>query len=302
MAPGTSSTIGTAGQQSWCHPTRAAVRATESADPAISGDGQIVAFESTATDLVEGDTNDGMDVFVHDRGSGTTTRVSVHTTAPRGTAQPRPIHLAMVVSSVRLRGKQPRPKDTNKRRYLHPRPGLRQDPSREHHLQREAGQGRSENPVVSADGRFVAFDSRARNLVRATPMPAGCSSARPQDGHYNACQRQQLWAAGNSGSLDPTISDNGRYIAFRAQRDEPGAQGHERQVGRLPTGPHQEDDQARQPHRQRRSNQERRQRRPCHLRRRTIRRLRVDCSEHRERHDPDRGRLPAGPASVTYRN
>jgi Tol biopolymer transport system component len=43
----------------------------------ISGDGQVVAFQSTADNLVTGDTNDLTDVFVRDRSTGTTERVSV---------------------------------------------------------------------------------------------------------------------------------------------------------------------------------------------------------------------------------
>src|SRR5207237_5052190 len=45
--------------------------------PAISADGRFVAFESDATNLVPGDTNDVFDVFVHDRQTGTTARVRV---------------------------------------------------------------------------------------------------------------------------------------------------------------------------------------------------------------------------------
>src|SRR5438132_6325767 len=48
-----------------------------SAAPALSGDGRFVAFHSTATNLVAGDTNGAPDVFVHDRQAGTTERVSV---------------------------------------------------------------------------------------------------------------------------------------------------------------------------------------------------------------------------------
>jgi Tol biopolymer transport system component len=44
--------------------------------PAISPDGRFVAFASTATDLVSGDTNGVADIFLHDRLSGTTTRIS----------------------------------------------------------------------------------------------------------------------------------------------------------------------------------------------------------------------------------
>ena len=47
--------------------------------PALSGDGRFVAFQSVADNLVAGDTNSAHDVFVRDRVSGTTTRVSVST-------------------------------------------------------------------------------------------------------------------------------------------------------------------------------------------------------------------------------
>src|SRR5262245_36125797 len=43
----------------------------------MSGDGQVVAFETLASNLVPGDTNGWADVFVRDRLHGTTERVSV---------------------------------------------------------------------------------------------------------------------------------------------------------------------------------------------------------------------------------
>jgi len=52
--------------------------------PSISADGRYVAFESFATNLVTGDTNDVWDVFVHDRLTGTTERVSVSTVGAQG--------------------------------------------------------------------------------------------------------------------------------------------------------------------------------------------------------------------------
>jgi hypothetical protein len=45
--------------------------------PSISSDGRFVAFEIYATNLVPGDSNNAYDVFVHDRQTGQTTRVSV---------------------------------------------------------------------------------------------------------------------------------------------------------------------------------------------------------------------------------
>jgi Tol biopolymer transport system component len=45
--------------------------------PSISADGRHVAYSSFATNLVAGDTNGQIDVFAHDRQTGTTERVSV---------------------------------------------------------------------------------------------------------------------------------------------------------------------------------------------------------------------------------
>jgi Tol biopolymer transport system component len=48
----------------------------DSTDPVISADGRYVFFESDATNLVPGDTNGFTDVFMHDRVTGKTTRIS----------------------------------------------------------------------------------------------------------------------------------------------------------------------------------------------------------------------------------
>jgi archaellum component FlaF (FlaF/FlaG flagellin family) len=57
-----------------------------STEAAISGGGQFVAFSSSATNLVPNDTNSSRDVFLHDRISGQTTRVSVAGNGSQGNA------------------------------------------------------------------------------------------------------------------------------------------------------------------------------------------------------------------------
>src|SRR5262249_29432355 len=52
--------------------------------PSISGNGRYVGFRSEASNLVAGDTNAISDIFVHDRGSGTTELVSVATGGTQG--------------------------------------------------------------------------------------------------------------------------------------------------------------------------------------------------------------------------
>jgi Tol biopolymer transport system component len=54
--------------------------------PAISGDGRFVAYASTATNLVAGDSNAAQDVFVVDTQTGAVTRASVSSTGAEGDA------------------------------------------------------------------------------------------------------------------------------------------------------------------------------------------------------------------------
>jgi len=58
-------------------------------DPSISADGRYVAFVSTATDLVAGDTNNAPDVFVKDTVTGVVTRVSTNADGQQGNGIPQ---------------------------------------------------------------------------------------------------------------------------------------------------------------------------------------------------------------------
>jgi hypothetical protein len=53
--------------------------------PSISADGDRIAFDSNASNIVTGDTNVVRDVFLHERSSGTTTRISVASDGQQGT-------------------------------------------------------------------------------------------------------------------------------------------------------------------------------------------------------------------------
>jgi len=55
-----------------------------STNPSMSGDGRYVVFQSAATNLVVGDTNAADDIFLHDRETGITTRVSVDMNGAQG--------------------------------------------------------------------------------------------------------------------------------------------------------------------------------------------------------------------------
>lgn len=136
----------------------------DSADPTVSADGRLVAFETPATNLVAGDANASTDVFVRDLLAGTTTRVSVA------------------------------------------------DDESE-------GNGLSHRGRISADGRFVAFGSAASNLPAGGGDLNGTSDVFVRDLLAGTTQRVSLSDTGNEIATDsthPTISADGRYIAYRS--------------------------------------------------------------------------------------
>jgi len=131
--------------------------------PVLSANGRFVAFGSEASDLVANDTNDTYDVFVRDLKTGTTTLASVNSA---GTA---------------------------------------------------SGNGASSSPVLSADGRFVAFDSNASDLVANDANPTGGAFVRD----LKTGTTTKLLSVNSAGtdyryseSFNPVLSANGRFVAF----------------------------------------------------------------------------------------
>jgi Tol biopolymer transport system component len=131
--------------------------------PSVSADGHYVAFDSIANNLVSGDTNNHWDVFLHDTLSGTTTLVSVNSSWVQGNFQ-------------------------------------------------------SGSPSISADGRYVAFDSYASNFVSGDAN--GMSDVFLRDTQANTTTRISVTSNGveaNESSDAASISADGRYVAFRSR-------------------------------------------------------------------------------------
>jgi len=186
--------------------------------PAISSDGRYVAFESRATNLVPDDTNGTQDVFVHDRQTGITERVSVDNTGNQGdgwsqrsaiSADGRYVAFMSMASNLV-------PDDTNGGDdiFVHDRQtGITERVS----VDSSGNQGNdgSFSPAVSGDGRYVAFESRASNLV---PCDAnGDGDVFVHDRQAGGTERLSVDSAGSQGdyqSLWPAISADGRYVAF----------------------------------------------------------------------------------------
>ena len=144
--------------------------------PAISDDGRYVAFASEANNLVPGDTNDITDIFVHELSTGETSRVSVASDGTQGNGD----------SGLVPGGSDP------------PRGGV----------------------AISADGRYVAFESEADNLVPADGNNSADVFVHDRlTGETTRASNTSEGIEGNKGSFAPDISADGRYVAFQSFAD-----------------------------------------------------------------------------------
>jgi len=134
----------------------------------ISADGRYVAFNSSATNLVPGDTNDAFDVFVRDRVSGTTTRVSVSSSGQQGNTESRYPSISADGRHLMFRSGASNlvSGDTNGVRDVFVRDRVSGSTIRAS-VSSSGQQGNSDSfgGSISADGRHVAFYSDASNLV-----------------------------------------------------------------------------------------------------------------------------------------
>ena len=80
--------------------------------------------------------------------------------------------------------------------------------------------GVSDSPVLSADGRFVAFEHlAATGLSILTSLLT--SSARPDHGVTTLVSVNVQARTGNNSSDSPSISDDGNIVAFRSFASDP---------------------------------------------------------------------------------
>ena len=193
----------------------------ESSKPAISADGRYVAFVSSASNLVSGDTNGTSDVFVWDRSAGTTVRVSVTSAgvqgngpsdAPSISSDGRYVAFSSGATNL-VAG------DTNAAQDIFVRDTLASTTERVN-LTSTAGQanGNASSPDISPEGRYVAFASAATNLV------PGDTNARTdvfvRDRNVGSTTRVSVADGGaqsNGASDSPAISSDGRSVAFRSE-------------------------------------------------------------------------------------
>ncbi len=195
-----------------------------SGSPSISADGRYVAFMSLASDLVPGDTNGDWDIFVHDRQTGATTRVSVDSsgnqatgTEARGSKQPS---ISADGRYVAFKSNAPDlvPGDTNEAGdiFVHDR---QTGATTRVSVDSSGNQvGHSFGPSISADGRYVVFHSSTPDLVPGDTNGGG--DVFVHDRQTGATTRVSVDSSGaqaTRGSWNPSISADGRYVAFDSE-------------------------------------------------------------------------------------
>ncbi len=138
-------------------------------NPMASMDGRFVIYESTATNLVPGDTNGEQDIFVYDVLLDTTTRVSVHTNGAESDAFSQMADISddgryAVFATTATTLTDDTVTASTYNIFLH---DLQTGETRliSRNSNGEGGNGDSLRPSISGDGMFVVFDSLADDLV-----------------------------------------------------------------------------------------------------------------------------------------
>jgi Tol biopolymer transport system component len=193
--------------------------------PSISADGRFVAFQSAAGNLVARDRNSAPDIFVHDRATGTTSRVSMNSRGmeandfslrPAISADGRFVAFASWATNL------VRP-DTNRYYDVFVHDRLTHQTTRVS-VASDGSQGDgvdfySEPDVsISGDGRLVAFDSPSPTLVAQDTNDAFDVFVHDQLTH--ATTRASVSSRdrqGNMGSFGAWISASGRFVAFESE-------------------------------------------------------------------------------------
>ena len=187
----------------------------------MTPDGRYVVFTSDASNLVPKDLNAATDVFLHDRKSGSTRRVSLGANATEAnlgsgggalTADGRLIAFSSDASNL-VGG------DTNGTTDIFVRNRI-SGTTRRVNLTSAGRQanGRSFGSAISANGRYVAFASVATNLVPGDTN--GSQDIFVRDLEALTTRRVSIRTGGgqaNTDSFGPAISANGRFVTFSSE-------------------------------------------------------------------------------------
>jgi Tol biopolymer transport system component len=213
-----------------------------SSAPSISADGNVVAFVSTATNLVPGAI--GQQIYLHDRQvsntfpNGRTTLVSKDGVGSPSSTGSLSITLLNASPTISADGRYIAyvstatnlvPSVSGQQIYLHDT-DTSQSPNGRTTLisKNESGIAApigtlNNSPTISADGRYIAYVSTATNLDLLYPNVSGqqiyrhdTDTSQSPNGRTTLVSKNESGASAIGGSLStaPAISADGRYIAF----------------------------------------------------------------------------------------
>ncbi|MET0497420.1 MAG: malectin domain-containing carbohydrate-binding protein [Steroidobacteraceae bacterium] len=179
-------------------------------ESAITPDGRYVAFSSAASTIVADDRNDVADVFVLDRSTGAVERVSVNSDGQEGnsfshaasiSADGRFVAFASYASNF-----EGGDNGYNPYSYIY----VRDRQART--TQRVRADRGSDLPVISADGRYIAF--RSFTSLPPNPDPTGGRDIFLYDRQNGSTELISVFPYGDRSGSWPSVSRDGRYVAY----------------------------------------------------------------------------------------
>ena len=189
-------------------------------NPAISGNGQYIVFESFASNLVANDSNRVIDIFMYDRVAGAMERISVdsagvqgnsHSFSPSVSADGQVVAFYSMSTNLAT-GDGNRAIDV----FVRDRSAGVTDIVSVDSGGNPANMA-SWQPVVSANGQYVAFSSNATNLVSGDINNAQDVFLYDRmDGSITMISRTADGTPANGLSGYPAISANGEYVVFES--------------------------------------------------------------------------------------
>ncbi|HEX3325384.1 MAG TPA: hypothetical protein VHV50_00160 [Actinomycetota bacterium] len=191
--------------------------------PSISTNGRWVAFSSAATNLVQGDNNDEFDIFVHDLRTKKNQLISVSTGGEQGnglsyeasiSANGQRVAFASYANNL-VTGDNNQGEFPVSDIFVH---NLRTGSTTLVSVSSSGQQGNSDSisPSISADGRWVVFESRADNLV---PSDAnGESDVFIHNLRTGETRLVSVNGSGDQASGASSLTDWGRTISPHGHR------------------------------------------------------------------------------------
>ncbi len=204
--------------------------------PRVSDNGNRVVFDSVATNLVANDTNGKPDIFLHDVGSTTTTRLSVDANGDEVSGgSVGSTHADISADSIYTVFQSDQPtldgNINNSKIDIFIRETTDASTIKTLSLadgDADGANGNSERPSISLDGRYITFESEATDLVTSDTNGAVLDIfvRERSSTTISLLSIDNNNTQGKQGSINAVISANGRYISFTTSNNFDTADGN----------------------------------------------------------------------------